>query len=739
MATTTFTGDQARSGTQIITPQVELRLDPYGGGSVITHRWSHFDHADAGVPLTDYGGYKSGQIVSYGRIRRALSGRDGQLQSSTFGFTVRDDDARTLSQNLASANNKFFYQRSVIIKIIGSAGRAAGDNAMVLARGLVTEYTPNSGDRFTWSFTCDDFLTAELTGLNLETMIPKRVIQTTQFADCPAANLGRPEPIIFGSIQTVGGHIPTIYVGTEVISSTTWYRFLVAGHAMKAINDLYVGPSVLVTSGQYGVDFLAPGKPNWPFGTNYRDIAGRRYTLVYARGPNGDNAVNGTAPIYIAGQGIETVGDSSGTLITAIAHQYRHFLIQFVFQDWQTGAWLSNPVWSPAHPTVNRVNSVSFDDLKFMHEGQLGGGYIGAGICGAAAQQIVLEVIAEWNVSCDCFSGFNRDGEYIVTADYSGSPSFTFDETNDIIDSPVSLDHTVDDLTNEFPYVYNVSYVPHQFPSSDMQRVQASIDAYLVLRRGDELVFKWVRDSATSIHLIDTRVKRFKDPPRRFSVSLALHGLHVEIGDRVAITHIDGTGAGWVAREAFVEAVECAMDDFTVTLFLRDLGETGVASTHSSVPYHSQTGSGGGFSGGSGGGGGGGGGGGTVIITGTAGDKNLGGSRQNGHFHNGWVEVIESRVVRIDWNTLPLTAVVRAFIYRWTENAATTVNVRIHDVLDGANPDVTGTAVTFTGPNLDTIIIPRPGSGGLHFYVLHIFNSNGNNGVYAYGHGEIGA
>ena len=96
--------------------------------------------------------------------------------------------------------------------------------------------------------------------------------------------------------------ITRYYGGEEVVpyDGQYWHRWFVDGHASKNVevylNGVGAYTSPMKLSGEYGVDWLAPGHAGYTarFGAGYRDFNGRRYTVVYGRGGTAYALATGT-------------------------------------------------------------------------------------------------------------------------------------------------------------------------------------------------------------------------------------------------------------------------------------------------------------------------------------------------------------------------------------------------------------------------------------------------------------
>ena len=159
------------------------------------------------------------------------------------------------------------------------------------------------------------------------------------------------------------GQCPVIYVGDQTVGGILYRKFLVAGHACKSCDEVYINndPQNIKTdatqSGAGGV-WLIPGYPGWTtaFGNSnlFEDINGNRYYCVYGKagfyGPDTGCGIkpprdSGSVPMGLSIKGIETNGDGTGTLILDLPLQYLHALQNWVLGNYKSGPWLLSPLY----------------------------------------------------------------------------------------------------------------------------------------------------------------------------------------------------------------------------------------------------------------------------------------------------------------------------------------------------------------------------------------------------------
>lgn len=529
-----------------LVPWVTYQIVPYGAGTTKVYRWS-----DVPVALRD--GYVAPGLVSWTRVVRALSDDYGGFENQSFGWVLADVD-RTLLDLTHDATFKYWSNQYCTIQLCNVAGLRGGDTPMVVARGMVQDVKIGAERQLT--FTAADYLTTQYSVTYLDEKLPRRRIVKTIFTDCydGAINAdgsqqptitGLPEPVIYGTVSDSDlvassrkGAVPGLPVGTESISGNpSWVRVLIAGHACKEVENLYLG-GVLVDAGRYGVDVHCPGKTGWStyFAAPYRDIGGRRYTIVYLIGPAATGVVDGSAPLTADVKGIESVGDGSGTLLTSVYDQYQHWLVNFAMGDYQTGGWGTAPLFEDG--ATSYVDAASFAKAKTDRPSYDGGGVIGAN----GDIRAKREWLKAWNTSGDLRCGFSRLGQFYVTTGEATALRAAFYERYDVIAGSLQIEPRLDAMRNIMPYSFRRDWSRNAW-TTDQRRIysSASIDAYGI-ESEDALRELWfVRSGTVADDLMRHFLHRKMHPPRRYAFETGLHGLLADLGGLITLNHTDGS------------------------------------------------------------------------------------------------------------------------------------------------------------------------------------------------------
>ena len=284
--------------------------------------------------------------------------------------------------------------------------------------------------------------------------------------------IGKPVPLCYGGLSDVAlgadriGVVPAHFVGRRFVSGYDWDEYVVCQGAVTNIAEWFaypgIGPQVrtLRPIGTEGVTFLIPGQAGWTSAVGsakYRDFNGRRYTVIYARGPSSDEARLGRIPLTLNLCGYETVGDGTGSMIDSLALQVQHFLTNFVFSEYEDGNW-------HAIPTVNGysvLDSLTFAAVKTASEARLSGGYKGAWRLPAGDDpEDLRETLADLCRSGDFDLKQNWDGQIVASmVDVSASAAADWTDVLTILQDGLDLERQFTLAATRVKYRYAKRYV----------------------------------------------------------------------------------------------------------------------------------------------------------------------------------------------------------------------------------------------------------------------------------------
>jgi hypothetical protein len=276
--------------------------------------------------------------------------------------------------------------------------------------------------------------------------------------------------------------------------------------------------------------------------------------------------------------GVEDVGDGSGACITETAKQYRHFMENFVFANYTTGAWPSVPTFADSTPIVD---ASSFDGLSSLR-GPIPDAW---GLRPTSIEERVSaqEFIARANLSNMVKSGFNRKGQFFVVAPPNvyadASPVDTITEALEIFDFQVEDFRPGEELINAIGFTYGEDYATGTFA---VDPDSAAFQAYNATSISDEeeyarlVLYFYLLQNASNAATFATAWLNQWIVSRTATATVGLIGLNYELGDVLRVTHSDGPGAsGYVNQLLYIKGMEVDLDQSRVRLELEDLFTTG--------------------------------------------------------------------------------------------------------------------------------------------------------------------
>ena len=268
-------------------------------------------------------------------------------------------------------------------------------------------------------------------------------------------------------------------------------------------------------------------------------------------------------------RGIESVGDSTGTLLTSPPDILRHMLENFVYGDWQQGAWLATPTF-PDDTTLNQIDTASFDTAETNLNNRIVGGYpLAISIGSDGAFLSVRDFIATMSICGDMDVGFNRKSQVMLSVFTESALTGvgTYDEIRDIHEGSFDVEDFPDEMYNIVPYAYRYNYAAGKYDVEGEVRSQESIDGYSEESVMPKLELRYVRDGTAAEDNARKHLRRVKDPPRRVTFKTNRQGLTDELGDLKRITHPEGVGAsGWSKNPIRIIRHETDPLDYSVTI-----------------------------------------------------------------------------------------------------------------------------------------------------------------------------
>lgn len=254
-------------------------------------------------------GLYEGRVLQWGRLKRSIPDTSNALLPITATIVLDDTDL-----GFAPYAHRVYMRPATLRLMSAGSGVTSTSDYYVMLTGIVTGRRREGGTRWVLDVRIDDRW--------LETEFPKgTAIATYEWANAHASAMGKPWPIIYGrhDATSVGGkgQVRAEYV------DTAGFRFLLAAHRVKTVHRVYLNGTLKATPADYSV--------TTPI------VSGRQTTLIdFVADP-------GTDPLVTVDvDGIETVGDGSGSIIDEPVTMLKHLLVNWVYGDYRRGAWLAD-------------------------------------------------------------------------------------------------------------------------------------------------------------------------------------------------------------------------------------------------------------------------------------------------------------------------------------------------------------------------------------------------------------
>jgi len=323
-----------------------------------THYWS--------TSSIDVNGLSYDGVVSMmGKVRIGMPFRPGQIGFPEFSFTVLEGADKAITQMLESHN----VRKSPVTLKWASKNLAAADFA-TLFTGVIDRWNrKNPGE---WEIVARPDWTI------LDGFVPRQAITKGDF---PTVVTGT------GAVSPYGIYFPQVY-GTHDSAALT-------GKGMVPCPNLwYGGPTglqwiYLIGHGQGKTLKVAykDGVSSGAVTTVNTVLSGKTVFGISF------NAASGVSTAVSADvDGIETVGNGTGTVILNPVAQLRHWLSNFGFADYKVGLWLTT------HAKIDAASWSACETFATTY-GFEGSMYIG----GTASQVKVSDVIQNWLKSWPSF------------------------------------------------------------------------------------------------------------------------------------------------------------------------------------------------------------------------------------------------------------------------------------------------------------------------------------------------
>lgn len=478
------------------------------------------------------------KLLSIGSIRRAVQKNLGLFEINSLEIVVDDTD-RIFSSTPGSVKN------SIVTVRIGTAGLGL-DSYMTIFKGFIDDYTIQD---FTVTYTVKEAL------INISDYPNTGFVDVTNFPNAFNEHRNLPLPVCYGEHSVTSdddnrnrGAWPTLYID----NTTNAKKFLIACHAVKAINEVYCnrpsfGSTLLVLTTDYTV---------FPAGTiNGQTMAWIQFTDAQFTSKVVDTGgVVGQVVCNV--QGKETNANGTGTLMTNPVDVLKDFLTLYCGQ-----------------PEIDATTFAIARQTAAERYYVVSGGYtektLTANVISDIAKTFNLLIYGTRNnaVAVDLFSSSSLGSSVVI------------DEARDIIKGSWSIDHQnniegAQDATiiNSAQYTYKYHRAQQKYFKSDTFNNSESVSNY-----GEKKVLlemPWSADPTTVFDVISRIIFQFKDPSNQVNFTVGLKGLLLDIANNVAINHANGpAGVAWNGQVCQIREQTFNLSNFLTTMRAIDIVE----------------------------------------------------------------------------------------------------------------------------------------------------------------------
>jgi hypothetical protein len=570
-------------------------------------------HAKVAINLGDP---KEPRAVTFGTVTRSLSNAQGEAVGSTMQPTLDDTDGVLRAQEDTDSLVGSRYTQYVSSK---RRLRIDPDDKTRVFDGVITDVDPTSSRLL--SLTVTDYLTVLLDEFNKRTF-PQRVFNLDDFPQMgndPSdptnpgnpTMLGKPVPILYGALsdeeaETPIGVVPWTFTQRVPFASRggqLWDEYIAASHDIGAWQSHFVAsggglstgtpyPSrVQITAASGLVEVAWPGTSWWAaeFGSA-RTITrnGRTYLAMYMFGPRSDLSRSGQVPHVSNLWGIDENGDGTGRVIDDLYRQFLHLLINFVFGNYQSGAWLAPPTVGSSPGLYSRIDTTTFEALKTLRDSQIAGGVLGAFILGHGGEALTFgQLLALFARNGHFDYGPNRHGQLIASAIDTGAP------INRVLGPPATVFEASYKAKRQRDLVRNIvnyhvarRYVPplaggtpaegELLPKTTTQvnpdwlvsveGLDAPRDAPSVTKYGErpeDVDFELIRDEDTAAAIAQMILDENATPPVHVAFTESECGVDTDLGQVDTLAHFDALSNDPRALRCQVHQLD--LDTFAVT------------------------------------------------------------------------------------------------------------------------------------------------------------------------------
>lgn len=392
------------------------------------------------------------------------------------------------------------------------------------------------------------------------------------------------------SVDKGTGMVAPRYLGLTTLANGPNHTWLLAGHAVQDIHELYVNglPVNILTDAVARSKWKIPGFAEWTseFGsTPYRVINGETMVLIYGlAGSAGPDAAAGlttlsTTPVAVVADvipfavnfcAIEDVGNATGSTITRAPRVVYHLLDQWGIQSYMTGAWAAPSASTDGIPWLN---SFSFNALEAIEINRVGGeGYLARLYIDKPIT--IRELLSKLLINFDMRFGPNEHGQVIAKHldDFFDLSTAAVVTDVSLITEDTDIDRRLEELENKVIGDYGWRPAKNAF---DTQGAEVKDDVAITNNRnlpvvGDRRVLDYCADAATALDVMGRALTIGKYPPRYVDITCNLPAITIKLGDIISVTDKHGIGVnGWQNQALWVLGIQTMLNDLVAPVQIK--------------------------------------------------------------------------------------------------------------------------------------------------------------------------
>ncbi len=480
--------------------------------------------------------YYEGRLLSMSPIRREIQRQLGLYEVNAVTAEISDTD-QSFSSIVEPIKGTVVVVK-LLTRILGIS------DAKTLLIGKIDDYEIAD---FSMSFVIKDAF------LDIPEFPDTGFVDETNFPNAYKEHRGAPLPICYGthSIELDDdfrnrGAWPTLYVDNTADSK----KFLIAAHAVKAINKVYTNrPTLGSTELTLTTDYTV-----FPAGVLAgKTMAWIQFTTSQFNSKVVDGSSIGQVVCNVAGK--EVTGTGSGSLITNPIDVLLDFLANYC-----------------GNPTIDGTTMTESQGICTGRSYLVKGGYFEK----STTQNVLADLVRSFNISLFLTSE-GSVASNMVDASTMDSGGDLFDEARDIFKGSWSIDRNSQiegaedsQLVNSIDYSYDFHYAKNKSFRSNKTTDSESISKYGT--KSLVLDMPWNASSTNAGDVASRIIFQFKNPVAHASFRTIIKAVQTELAQRFLASHANGhEGTAWSSRGMQMLSQVFNPADFSVQIRGRDI------------------------------------------------------------------------------------------------------------------------------------------------------------------------